>query len=177
MPVIEESRGFPIFNISFAIAKISLRCFVPLLSVDVLIWTLITRLERRSCALLDLALKVLSVDEVRDVILILALALGLLTALHVLVRLGQLPQGGERVGPELVEDARDELCQLLVLTAAIDGKRVCRDGGVDYRTRRGQLQGLTAKELAEENSPLGAEKWMTLPSDLNMLTSSICWIG
>lgn len=25
--------------------------------------------------------------------------------------------------------------------------------------------------------PLGAEKWMTLPSDLNMLTSSMAWIG
>lgn len=25
--------------------------------------------------------------------------------------------------------------------------------------------------------PLGAAKWMTLPSDLNMLTSSMAWIG
>lgn len=25
--------------------------------------------------------------------------------------------------------------------------------------------------------PLGAEKWMTLPSDLNMLTSSMAWMG
>lgn len=25
--------------------------------------------------------------------------------------------------------------------------------------------------------PFGAEKWITLPSDLNMLTSSIAWIG
>jgi hypothetical protein len=25
--------------------------------------------------------------------------------------------------------------------------------------------------------PLGAEKWMTLPSDLNIFTSSMAWIG
>lgn len=27
------------------------------------------------------------------------------------------------------------------------------------------------------HAPLGAAKWMTLPSDLNMLTSSMAWMG
>jgi hypothetical protein len=27
------------------------------------------------------------------------------------------------------------------------------------------------------NVPFGAEKWMTLPSLLNMLTSSMAWMG
>lgn len=31
--------------------------------------------------------------------------------------------------------------------------------------------------MEKVNVPLGFEKWITLPSSLNMLTSSIAWIG
>jgi hypothetical protein len=40
------------------------------------------------------------------------------------------------------------------------------DGGVDGKKAR------VVKDI-----PFGAEKWMTFPSSLNMLTSSIAWIG
>jgi uncharacterized membrane protein len=48
-----------------------------------------------------------------------------------LVRLGELAQGGERVRAELVEDARDELGELLDLTGAVDGEGVGGKGGVN----------------------------------------------
>lgn len=82
---------------------------------------------RQEPALLDLALKVLSLDEVGDVVLIAVL----LALLHVLVALGELAEGGKGVGAELVEDARDELGELLVLTVAVDGEGVGGNGGVD----------------------------------------------
>lgn len=78
--------------------------------------------------LLDLALEVLTLDQVGDVVLLTVLAL----LLHVLVALGELAEGGEGVGAELVEDAGDELGELLVLAVAVDGEGVGGDGGVDY---------------------------------------------
>lgn len=82
-------------------------------------------------ALLDLglALEVLAGDQLRDVIIVGLLAL--LALLHVLVALGQLAQGGQGVGAQLVQDAGDELGQLLVLAVAVDGEGVGGDGGVD----------------------------------------------
>jgi len=51
--------------------------------------------------------------------------------LHVLVALGQLAERGERVGTQLVEDAGDELGELLVLAVSVEGEGVGWDRGVD----------------------------------------------
>lgn len=82
-------------------------------------------------ALLDLALKVLALDQVGDIILVvvLLLALGLL---HVLVGLGELAEGGEAVGAQLVQDTGDELGEFLLLAVAVEGVGVGGDGSVDW---------------------------------------------
>ncbi len=82
----------------------------------------------KSSRLLDLALEVLARDEVGDLVII-----GLLLALlHVLVALGQLAERGQGVGAQLVQDAGDELGELLVLAVAVDGKGVGGDRSVNY---------------------------------------------
>lgn len=61
---------------------------------------------------LALALKVLAVDQVRNLVVILAvllLAFALTALLQALVALSQFPETSQRVGAELVEDARDQL--------------------------------------------------------------------
>jgi len=78
-----------------------------------------------------LALEVLTLDKVGDVIIVLLLVLTLDTLLHALVALGELAEGSERIGAKLVEDAGDELGQLLVLTVTVNGEGVGRDGGVN----------------------------------------------
>lgn len=78
--------------------------------------------------LLDLVLEVLASNEVGDIILLVSL----LALLQVLVALGELAEGGERVGAELVKDPGNELSQLLVLTVAVDGEGVSGDGGMNY---------------------------------------------
>ena len=80
--------------------------------------------------LLDGLVEGLASNEVWDVIIV--LLLGTLLLLHALVALGQLAQGGKGVWAELVEDAWDELGELLVLTGTVDGEGVGWDGGVDY---------------------------------------------
>ena len=82
--------------------------------------------------LFDLALKVLASDQVGDVIIVLTTLLVLLG--NVLVALSKLAEGGQGVGSELVEDTRDELGKLLVLTGTVDGKGVGGNGGVDCKT-------------------------------------------
>ena len=79
-----------------------------------------------------LALEVLTLDKIRNVIIVLLLVLTLDTLLHALVALGELAEGSERVGAKLVKNAGDELGQLLVLTVTVDGEGVGGDGGVDY---------------------------------------------
>lgn len=74
--------------------------------------------------LLDLRLEVLALNEVGDVLVVLVLLLEL-------VALGKFTERGERVGAELVEDAGDELGELLVLAVAVDGEGVGLDSGVD----------------------------------------------
>ena len=74
--------------------------------------------------LLDLRLEVLTLNQVGDVLVVLVLLLEL-------VALGELAERREGVGAELVEDAGDELGELLVLAVAVDGERVGLDGGVD----------------------------------------------
>ena len=74
-----------------------------------------------------LALEVLALDQVRYlviVIVLLAAFLALAALLQALVALGQLPQAGERVGAELVQDAGDQLRELLVLAVAVNGEGV-----------------------------------------------------
>lgn len=91
-------------------------------------------LSRRQ-RLLDLTLEVLALDQIRDVIL---LILTLLALLHVLVALGKLAEGGEGVGAQLVEDARDKLGELLILTVAVDSESVAGDGSVNCSEGRRQ---------------------------------------
>lgn len=83
------------------------------------------------CNLLDLALEVLTGNEIGNIILLSVL----LVLLHVLVALGKLAEGSKGVGAELVKDTGDELSELLVLTVAVDGKSVGGDSGVNYGTR------------------------------------------
>ena len=77
--------------------------------------------------LLDLVLEVLAGDEVGDLVVIRLL----LALLHVLVALSQLTERGKRIRPELVQDAGDELGELLVLAVAVDGKGVGGNRGVN----------------------------------------------
>lgn len=89
---------------------------------------------RAVCTLLDvcLALEVLALDEIRDVVVVFLLVLTLGALLQALVALGELSERGQGVGSKLVQDAGNELGQLLVLTVAVDGEGVGWDGGVDY---------------------------------------------
>lgn len=82
--------------------------------------------------LFNLALKVLTLHKVGDIILIIILLLTTLALLHVLIALGELAEGSEAVGAELVQDARDELGELLLLAVAVEGEGVGGDGGVDF---------------------------------------------
>lgn len=88
---------------------------------------------RSKCNLLNIALEVLALNQVRDIVLILVLlALGTGLLLHVLVALGELAQGGKAVGAKLVEDTGDELGEFLLLAVTVEGEGVGGDGGVDY---------------------------------------------
>ena len=145
--------------------------------------------------LLDIALEVLALDQIRDIILIfilLALSAGLVL-LHVLVALGELAEGGEAVGAKLVKDTRDELGKFLLFAVTVESEGVGGNGGVDFiesktskqfvflfvRLRRFQPAGAgwIYKRGGWLYIPLGAPKWMTFPSSLNMLTSSMAWMG
>ena len=55
----------------------------------------------------------------------------LLALLGRLIGFCELSQRRERVGAELVEDAWDELCELLDVSRAVDGECVSGYGGVD----------------------------------------------
>lgn len=99
-------------------------------------------------SLLDLALKVGTVDEIRNLVVVGLLARGLGLGLHVLVALGQLAQRRKRVRAELVQDARYELSELLVLTIAVDGKGVGRNRGVHCGTGRVAMSANAATNAA-----------------------------
>lgn len=75
---------------------------------------------------LRLVLEVLALNEIGDLIVVLALLL-----LEVLVALSELAEGSKRVGAELVEDTRDKLGELLVLAVTVDGEGVGGDSGVN----------------------------------------------
>ena len=86
----------------------------------------------RFCFLLDIVLEVLTLHQLRDILILLLLTLTTgLVLLQVLVALGQLAQGGQTVGAELVEDAGDELGEFLFFAVAVEGEGVGGDGGVD----------------------------------------------
>jgi hypothetical protein len=50
------------------------------------------------------------------------------------------------------------------------------DSGVDWKFCQQKRRAMIFLKWPG-HIPLGAAKWMTLPSDLNMLTSSIAWMG
>ena len=81
--------------------------------------------------LFDLALEVLAINQIGDIVLVIILLVAALRLLHVLVALGQLAERGQAVGAELVQDAGDELSELLLLAVAVEGEGVGGDGGVD----------------------------------------------
>lgn len=85
-------------------------------------------------SLLNIALKVLALDQLGDIILLvflLALTTGLVL-LHVLVAFGELAERGEAVGAQLVEDTGDELGEFLFFAVAVEGEGVGGYGGVDF---------------------------------------------
>lgn len=80
-----------------------------------------------SASLLDvaLALEVFTLNKVRYLIIVVVfLVLAFAALLEALVALGQLAEGSERIGAELVEDTGNELGELLVLAGAVDGESV-----------------------------------------------------
>ena len=84
--------------------------------------------------LLNIALEVLTLNQIGDIILLvvlLALTTGLVL-LHVLVALGKLAQRLEAVGTQLVQDTGDEFGEFLLLAVAVEGEGVGGDGGVDF---------------------------------------------
>ena len=83
--------------------------------------------------LLDFTLEVVAGDQIRDVVVVvLVLLAAALFLLQALVALGQLPERGEAVRSELVEDAGHELGELFVFAVAVDGEGVGGDGCVDW---------------------------------------------
>lgn len=132
----------------------------------------------RQASLLDLVLEILALDQLRDVVVVLVLlVLAALGFLHGLVALGQLAERGQGVGTELIQDAGDQLRQLLVFAVTVDGEGVGWDGSVNCRLGPAVSTCSLARSCFGGAIPLGAAKWMTLPSDLNILTSSIACMG
>jgi hypothetical protein len=86
--------------------------------------------------LLDIALEVLALNQIRDIILIIILLLTGLVLLHVLVALGELAEGSKAVGAKLVQDTGDELGEFLLLTVTVESEGVGGDGGVDYFSKQ-----------------------------------------
>lgn len=95
--------------------------------------------------LLNLTLEILPRHQFRDIVIIVipSSALAVLPAaaagagapfllLQGLVALGEFAEGGEAVGPELVEDSRDEFGEFFVFAVAVDGEGVGGDRGVDF---------------------------------------------
>lgn len=83
--------------------------------------------------LLNIALEVLTLNQIGDIILLvvlLALTTGLVL-LHVLVALGELAERGKAVGAKLVQDTGDELGEFLLLAVTVEGEGVGGDGGMD----------------------------------------------
>lgn len=101
---------------------------------------------------LDLILKVFTCHQIGDIIVILAVRL--LILLHVLIALGELAEGCERVRAQLVEDARNKLCELLVLAVAIDCEGVCLHRSMNYgdqsQRRYGRPGGVNLQEGRSE---------------------------
>lgn len=82
--------------------------------------------------LLDVLLEVLALNQIRDIVLIIVLlVLPAFALLHLLIAFGELAQRRKAVGAELVENAGNELGQLLLLAVTVEGERVGRDRGVD----------------------------------------------
>lgn len=85
--------------------------------------------------LFDLVLKVLTLNQVWDIIIILIIVLLVLTTLcllHRLVALGKLAEGSKGIWAELVEDTWDELGELFVFAVTVDGEGVGWNSGVNY---------------------------------------------
>jgi len=82
-----------------------------------------------------LVLKCLVLNQIGDLIIVIVfLAFGPLV--HGLVALGQLTERGQGIRAQLVEDAGHKFGQLLVFSIAVDGKKVARDGGVNWNQVR-----------------------------------------
>jgi hypothetical protein len=128
-----------------------------------------------------LVLEVLALDQLGNVLIVRLVLLVLVTLLllQALVALGELAERGQGVGAKLVEDTGDELGKLLVLAVSVDSEGVGGDGGVNWERKLVYIQRgpKPAPSRCVDNAPLGAAKWMTFPSSLNMLTSSMAWMG
>lgn len=83
-----------------------------------------------TCYLFDLVFEVLTLHQIRDIILIIILLVALVL-LHRLVSLGELAEGSKGVGAQLVQDTGDELSELLLLAVTVESEGVGGDRGVD----------------------------------------------
>lgn len=130
--------------------------------------------------LLDFTLEILPSDQIRDIVVVILVLLASFLLLQALIALRQFPQRSQAVRAQLVEDARDELGEFFVFTVTVDGKGIGGDCGVNCDTGLEKFgMSKVGCKLGGRKAPLplGAAKWITFPSSLNMFTSSIAWIG
>ena len=88
--------------------------------------------------LIDLTIKRLTGDQIRNIIVVIILRLFLLIPththllpLHLLIALGKLAQRREAVRAQLVKNTRDEFRELFLLAVAVDCEGVGGDGGMN----------------------------------------------
>jgi hypothetical protein len=83
--------------------------------------------------LFDFIFKVLSLDQLGNIIIIFVVLLVFTTfcLLHRLVALSKFSEGGEGVWTKLVKNTGNELRELLVFAVSVDGESVRWDGGVN----------------------------------------------
>lgn len=129
----------------------------------------------RSSSSFNLTLKILPRNKIRDIIIVVLVLLPTLFLLQALIALRQFPQTRQTIGTELIEDSWNELREFFIFSVAVDGEGVGGDGGVDCTNKSDVRVPWLRRKL--EEIPLGAAKWMTFPSSLNMFTSSMAWMG
>ena len=85
--------------------------------------------------LLNLTLKILPLHQIRNIVIVLLLALPALTTalllLQALIALCEFPQASEAVRAQLVQDPGDQLGEFFVFARAVDREGVGRDRCVD----------------------------------------------
>ncbi|KAM3075923.1 hypothetical protein ACMFMF_011966 [Clarireedia jacksonii] len=86
--------------------------------------------------LFDFILKVLSFDQIGNIIIVFVVLLVFTTfcLLHRLVALSEFSKGGKGVWAKLVENTGNKLSEFLVFAVSVDSKGVRWDGGVNCKS-------------------------------------------